>query len=96
MPIVNRYLIGESVHVVCTFEDVNGAAVDPTAVTAEYEDPAVVKTAVPSPTKAATGVYTFDVSPTLAGTWYTRFEGTGANQGAAESSFVVDVSRFYP
>lgn len=85
---------GDTIRITCTFTNSAGTATDPTAVVARLQDPAGTET-TPSTTKSATGVYYFDVTPALSGTYYYRFEGTGALVAASpDGSFNVRSTEF--
>lgn len=96
----NTYDIGDVVRVTATFTNSSGAAADPTAILMKQKDPTPTTTTYTYLTdvalvKDSTGVYHVDVYPTIAGTWYYRFEGTGTVQAASENSFIVNPSKFY-
>lgn len=85
---------GDTIRVTCTFKNSAGVDTDPTAVVARVQDPAGVET-TPTVTKSATGIYYIDVTPSLSGTYYYRFEGTGALVAASpDGHFNVKASEF--
>ena len=90
-----EYAIGNKPRFTVTFTDVFGGLANPTTVVCKVRDPAGVIT-TPVITNDSTGIYHADYATSLAlqGTWYVRFEGTGAVVAADERSFVVDVSAF--
>lgn len=98
----NTYDIGDVVRCQAVFTDVNGAAFDPTTVTAKYQDPAGNETTLVYLTdveviKSATGTYYVDVPIDERGAWFYRFEGldgSGDEQGAGEEKFLVRKSEF--
>jgi hypothetical protein len=45
--------------------------------------------------RTATGNYHSDVTPTIAGQWWYRWESDAPGQGAKEGSFYVRPSEFY-
>lgn len=91
------YDIGDSVRTTATFK-VGGVLTDPTTITLKYKNPAgttVTKTyALSDVVKDSTGVYHFDFTTDTAGTWFYRWEGTGAAKGAAEVQIQVRASEF--
>jgi len=95
---INIYDVGDLVKIKATFT-VDGTLTDPTTVkgkwklgsgdTTEYiygTDTELVR--------ESAGVFHFNVSPVANGTYYYRFEGTGAAQGAEEGTFQVRQSNF--
>lgn len=79
---------------------IGGTNTDPTTVTFKYEDAGGTETSYVYNTddelvKDSTGIYHVDVSAgSPVGIWYYRFESTGTGQAAAESSFLVEDSKF--
>jgi hypothetical protein len=94
---VNSYAKGSTVRFACTFQ-VAGVDTDPTAVTLRVKDPAGTTTvytyALGQLTKDATGIYSMALLLSTAGTWYYRWEGTGAAAGADEDSLNVETGAF--
>jgi hypothetical protein len=94
--------IGDVVRVRTTFTDpVTTNPVDPGAVIMKYQKPDDTETSftfgVDSELiKEAVGIYYVDLVPAVgeAGTWFYRFDGTGAAQSSEESSFDVERSEF--
>lgn len=82
------YDVGDVATVTASFTNAAGAAADPTTVTLVVQAPDGTQT-TPTPTSAVVGTWTADVSVTQAGTWWYRFEGTGAIQTAGEGMFRV-------
>jgi hypothetical protein len=80
--------IGDVVILQATFTDREGALADPTTVTCKVLDSANAETTV-SPSQISTGLYEAEFSPTLSGTHWFRFAGTGAVVAAGEYHFVV-------
>lgn len=77
---------------------VSGTDTDPTTVTCYYKDPTgVVTTLVYGSNNAlvrdVTGKYHVDISATIAGNWWYRFEATGTVTAANEAEFVVSLSQ---
>ena len=95
----NPYDKGDLVRVSVAFTDLAGAAVDPTAVTVRVKPPTGTLVVWVYGTDAevvkdATGAYHADVDIDETGSWYFRWEGTGAAQAAAERLFTVRGSAF--
>jgi hypothetical protein len=89
------YDIGDLVKLTAAFTDAAGTAIDPTTVTFKILKPdGTTTTAVygvdPAVVKAATGVYTYNVSITAAGMWWWRVTSTGTGQAAEEAALVVN------
>lgn len=93
---VNTYDIGTKVRLYGTFKDLDNVLTNPTAVTAKHKDPSGNITTVSggSVTNVSPGVYYIDLTVDESGTWWYRFEGTGAVVAANEQAFVVEDSRF--
>lgn len=93
---VNQYDIGTKVRLIGEFRDLDNVLSDPTVVVAKTRDPSGNVTTISggSVTKDSTGVYHVDVTLDESGTWWYRFEGTGAVVAADEQAFVVAESRF--
>lgn len=92
--------IGEIPRITATFTDATGANVDPGALVVKIKTPAGVVTtytfgAGAFITKDGVGVYHIDLNLTAEGSWFYRFEGTGANQVAGEGTIFVSNSEFY-
>ena len=90
------YIAGELVRVSAAFET-GGAATDPTTVILRYKNPTGTITAwtfgVDSQVvKDSVGNFRADINTNAGGTYYFRWEGTGASQGAGQDSFVVTAS----
>ena len=90
---INAYARGTLVRASASFADGAGNAVDPTAVTARVRAPNGTVTA-PAATKDGVGTYHVDIDADAEGAWHYRWEGTGANQAAAEGQFTVNVGVF--
>lgn len=93
--------IGDTASVRATFTDLAGAVADPTAVTFRAKSPAGVTAsyvypAAPEVVKESTGIYRFDLPCLLAGTYWVRWEGTGAVTASGELAVNVKVSRVLP
>lgn len=75
-----------------TFKNAAGTLTDPTAVTLRIMDPRgqIVTYSGGAIIHDSTGLYHMDFSThSLHGTWWYRFEGTGAIQAGGEKSFVI-------
>lgn len=88
----NVYDIGDLVTLSATFKNNAGTLTDPTTVIFRIKDPSGTVTS-PSPIKDSTGLYHYDLSITLAGTYWYHFEGTGLCQDAEEAYFTVRKSQ---
>lgn len=87
------YLAGDLVRVSATFET-SGIPTDPTTVVFKYKSPSGAITTwtfgVNSQVvKDGLGIYRADIDVNAGGTWYFRWEGTGAVQGAIQDSFTA-------
>lgn len=96
----NTYDIGDKVKLRVEFTDVDtGDFVDPTTVTAKVKDPLGTVTLYivtgGQIVRDELGKFSLEIEPAKEGPWSYRFEGTGANKGAAESTFTVRASEFY-
>jgi hypothetical protein len=89
------YVVGQQIRLTALFTTSVGAPVDPTTVVCKVKDGAGTEIDYPAPVRDSTGVYHQDITITKpAGTWYYRFEGTGAAIGAGETSFGVQQTVF--
>jgi hypothetical protein len=91
---INTYVRGTLVRCSVLFENAAGTDVDPTTVTFRFKTPAGATTSWVHGVdgglvKDATGAYHADVDANDEGAWHYRWEGTGANQAAAEGQFTV-------
>ena len=79
---------GDLLRLTGTFNNASGTATDPTAVTLKVKAPgtalATYTYALSQVTKSTTGVYYKDISLATVGTWFYRWEGTGAVESATE------------
>lgn len=94
----NTYDIGDEIRLTGVFT-VSGVATDPTVVRCKVRAPGGAVTTSLYGTDAAlvkdaTGTYHLDLTLTLTGTYYYRWEGTGAAQAAEETAFNVRPSVF--
>jgi len=92
------YYVGDKPRLTVTFTS-GGVPVDPDALTVKVRNPANEVTTYVYGVDAevvrdSIGVYHVDVSVDRSGTWRHRWEGTGSNQAAGESSFEVEDSYF--
>jgi hypothetical protein len=83
---VSSYDVGDKARVTATF---GSGSIDPSTVVAKVKNPLGQVTTYTYGTDAALvrsslGVYYIDVSLTVAGTWWVRFESTGTGQAAEE------------
>lgn len=90
---------GDQVRVTATFANSAGTATDPTAVTAQYIDPAGTITSKIYGTdaevvKSATGVYYIDITLSSSGEWAARFSGTGTITAAGVTKIEAAKDRF--
>ena len=87
------YNIGDLVRITSAFATTAGTATDPTTITAKVTDPAGAVTVFTYPASVAkdsTGNFHADFVPTMGGQHSYRWEGTGAVQAAAASTFYVN------
>lgn len=89
----NRYVVGALVRLYAEFRDLDANDVAPSTITCRVKAPDGTTT-TPAVTLDALGRYHAEVSITAAGTFYYRFEGTGAAQAAEERTFVVAPTAF--
>lgn len=90
---INTYDKGDQVRLIGTFKDITGSVTDPTVVTVRVKNPLGTVT-TPAATQESPGVYHVDVTLDESGTWWYRFEGTGAVVAAEETAFNVRDSHF--
>jgi len=81
------------------FATTAGVDTDPTVVTFRFLDPAGTTTVWVfgvdvEVIRDAVGRYHADIPIDQEGTWFYRWEGTGALQGAGESTFLIRDSKF--
>jgi len=97
---MSSYILGQTVRLTATFTNPAGQAADPTTVRFKVKEPSSKQTTYTYVlnglvvVKSATGIYYIDVLLDKSGYWYYRWEGSGANAGALESSVQVDRSQF--
>lgn len=95
---MTSYDVGDIARVTCTFTNESGVNTDPTTVTLEVKTPTGVITSYTwaggTVTRSAAGVFYKDISITMSGEWFYRFEGTGAVESASEANFYVLDSEF--
>lgn len=85
-----QYDIGDKITLEASFTDA-GVLVDPTTVSCIVRSPSDEITERDVTGEA--GHYTAEIEPNEAGTWWYRFEGTGAYQAAEEGEFAVRLRR---
>lgn len=94
---VPDYDIGQKVRSYCTFTDLNGSPIDPTAVFLEYKsasgDTTTLDYSVSGITRTDTGDYYADIDLDAAGWWYGRWYSTGTGQAATQFSFLVAANK---
>lgn len=76
----------------------SGTDTDPTTVKCFYKDPTGVVTTLTygidnALVKDATGKYHVDISASIVGNWWYRFEATGSVVAANEAEFVISLSQ---
>ena len=91
---INSYVRGALVRCSVVFENAAGTDVDPAAVTFRFKTPAGTITSYvhgvdAQVVKDAVGTYRTDVNAAAEGEWHYRWEGSGANQAAADGQFTV-------
>lgn len=93
---MSSYINGDTIRLSATFT-VDGAATDPTTVTLRVKAPSGTVTAYTHAdaeiARVSDGVYRKDVPFDAAGSWYVRWEGTGAAAGVEETAIVVSRSK---
>lgn len=97
MPAPNRYDVGDRARVWGVFQSLAGVDTDPTTIVCKYQDPSGNETSVTYPTsivKSSTGRYYLDIDVDEAGTWYYRWNATGAVVAAGETSFIARATQF--
>lgn len=98
MSIVPVHHVGDLVRVTAAFEDVDGAAVDPTTVTLKVMDPSgnidEYTYAGGDVSRSAAGSYYRDVTVDEAGDWRCWWVSTGSGQGAEPTQFIVEPTPF--
>lgn len=91
------YHIGDSAHLTAVFEDEQGAAVDPLALTLKVKDPSGnvdTYTYSASITRDSEGHYSKDIDIDEAGDWFYEWVSTGDAVGGEPGQFVVAPSHF--
>lgn len=86
----NTYDVGDLITLTGRFfsDAAETVAADPGVVIVRVKDPLGVVT-TPTTTKIGTGIYTAPLTPTVAGMYEIRWEGTGAVQAAEQSELYV-------
>ena len=91
---MKSYPLGTQLVLGTTFVDaITQVPADPTTVTLEVMDPTGTVT-MPSYTHPGTGLFKSLFTPSMAGVWTTRWEGTGAVVAATEHKFEIRASAF--
>ena len=93
----NVYAKDSSVRVSSEFT-ISGTDTDPSVVKCFYKDPNNVVTTLTygvdnALVKDSTGKYHVDITTTIVGNWWYRFEATGAVVAANEAEFVISLSQ---
>lgn len=93
------YVVNQQIRLTGTFTNAAGVLTDPTVVTVKVQDAEGTEITYADAIKDSTGVWHKDITITKpasggGGTWYYRFEGTGALIAAGESSFAVQQTVF--
>jgi hypothetical protein len=97
---VPSYYKGNPVIIEAKFNDkVTGAFVDPTNIFIEVKTPLGVRTVYTYGVtsgfiREGLGNYSYEINPTIEGRWAVKTAGTGINQGATETSFIILESEF--
>ena len=93
----NVYDVGDSIRLAASF-NIKNVLTDPSSVTLKVQDPSENEDSytygAAQITKDATGQYHKDITLDEVGTWYFRFEGTGAAVAAGEGNFEVRATEF--
>src|SRR5690242_12498095 len=100
---MNDYSVGDLIRLSVSFTDSSDQAADPTTVTClvkrRYQLPPVTTStytyAGGTVTKASTGSYYVDFTPTTEGIWDYRWVATGTVVAADEGAFNVPNSEFF-
>jgi uncharacterized protein YfaS (alpha-2-macroglobulin family) len=88
------YRVGDLVRLTAVFtSNITGLPADPSAVTFSVQDPRGAIT-TPSPTHDSTGIYHYDLTVALPGSYRWAATGTGNVQVSGEGSFPVDAPSF--
>jgi len=91
---INQYVEGTETQLSATFT-VGGILTDPTTVTCKVKDPTGnITTYTNQISHPSTGTYSINIFLNISGTWYYRWEGTGAATVAAENQLRVKTSQF--
>lgn len=81
---MNSYDVGNIAFITGTFTDSTGAPIDPETVVIKVKDPTGTVTSY-TPVRVSTGIYTYNLSLTIAGKYFYRFEGTGGATAAGDN-----------
>jgi len=89
---MTEYDVGDVAHLTAEFVDLNGDAIDPTAVTLLYRPPigelmTLLYGIDEEIIRDAAGKYHADIEIDIAGKWGYRWASTGTGQAAEEGSF---------
>lgn len=90
---LRHFEINSTVRADCTFRNIDGDLTDPTTVTVIVISPTGERTN-PSASNPSTGLYHASFTPTKAGEWVVRFEGTGDLVASSpDTRFIVNPSK---
>jgi len=94
---VKRHDYGDLIELSATFRDADGNLADPTTVTLKLIMPTggTITVNTGGLTHPSTGIYRYNQSGTVEGTWTRRWESTGTPQEADEGQFGVRATPFY-
>jgi hypothetical protein len=93
------YEIDTTVQLNVTFSELGGIPFDPSAITLFLEDPTGNETTVSmgSLTHGGTGVWSYQFTPAISGTWVYKFQGSGnCAVTTPDTKFVVRRSALIP
>ena len=85
----NTYHLGDIVRLSARFE-LSSVLTDPTAVTLKLIPPSGTAFYVSPITKDSVGLYHYDYTPPILGTYKYRYYGTGAVVAESENTFRID------
>ena len=92
---IRTYPIGDQILATATFLDMlTGIPRNPSNVVLRLRDPNGVEQSANNVTNPGVGTYMSAFTPTVAGNWTLRWEGTGVVVAAIENDFEVRPSKF--
>lgn len=91
---MDNFFEGATARITARFEDENHVLADPTTITAEFSNPAGVKTtwvfgADVELVRESVGVYHYDIDLNLPRVWHYRIEGTGTVKAVSQNQLNV-------